>query len=371
MKKILFITNKAPHYRIPLFNELAKKLNIKFIFTHENKKIPGLKADYELIKGIGYKKYKIHPGLIKIIKEYKPSKVVLLPPDPLHLIDNVILSRFLMKNKIPYVLYAGAWEYKEKLLRHKINERLILKILKNAEKCLAYGTRTERWLLKLGVKKNKIIKVYNINPNIYLNLKKSKRKLKKFKNKLVILYVGRIIKRKGINYLINAFSQIKEKNTVLVIVGGGDFYNLGEKSLEKSLKKKVKIFEKEKRVFFEGEKKPEEIQKYYLSSDIFVIPSITKKIGEPWGHVVEEALSFGLPIITTDAVGATEDLIKDGGNGFIVPEKNSEKLKEAIEKLIKNKKMREIMGKESLRIIKQKKFSFEEILKEWVKVLEK
>jgi len=367
--RIIFITNKCPPYRLPVFNELSKKLNIKFVFTHENKIINELRANYVLLKGIGFKKFKIHPEIIKIIKKEKPTKVVLLPPDPLHLIDNLILYKFCKKNNISYSLLVGRWEYKNIPLKQKLTEPIYKKILKRADKLIAYGTKSEEWLLKRGVKKSKIIKAYNINPEVYKNFSIKKKKLSEFKNKKVILYVGRLIKRKGIDYLIKAFSKVKDKNTLLVLVGGGDFYQLGAKSEEAKLKKLVQDLGIEKKVIFTGEVSPKRTQKYYQSADLFVLPSITLDVGEAWGHVVEEAMSFGLPVIATDAVGSAYDLIENGKNGFVVKEKNISELKKAIKKIISNKKLREKMGKESLKIIKQDKFSFESILEKWVKAL--
>lgn len=368
-KKILFIANKCPSYRIPLFNELSKRLNVKFIFTHEKKKIKDLNINYISLKGIGYKKFKINLELIKILKKEKPKKVVLLPPDPLHLIDNLILYLYVKMNNINYSILVGRWEYKEKPLKQKLTEKIHNFILRGADSCIAYGTKTEEWLLKNGVERKRIIKAYNINPHIYKNLNEKRKKTTEFKGKKIILYVGRLIKRKGVDYLIKAFKEIKDKNTILVLVGGGDFYKLGAKSEEFGLKKLIKKLDLENKVILTGQISYDETKKYYRSADIFVCPSITTKVGEAWGHVVEEAMSFGKPIITTDAVGAAYDLIENEKNGFIVPEKNSKELKKVIEKILNNKKLKEKMGKESLRIIKQKKFRFEEILKKWEKGL--
>jgi len=369
MTNIVFIMSKCPYYRIPLYNELSKHLDIKFIFTLEEQKIPGLKAPYILYKGFGYKKFRIHFGLKKILEKEKPKKVILFQPDPLQTIDNWHLSRYLTEKRIHYYLHIGRWEYKKTELKTRITNLLNIKLIKNSEKIFAYSTRTERWLLKLGINKKKIIKVYNINPYIYENFNKKIKTIPELKNKKIVLYVGRLIKRKGIDYLIKAFKKIQDKEAVLILVGGGDFYKLGAKSEETKLKKLVKELNLENQIIFTGQISPEKTKEYYANCDIFVCPSITKKVGEAWGHVVEEAMSFGKPIIVTDAVGAGEDLVQEGKNGFIVPEKNSEELKKAIEKILKNKKLKEKMGKESLRIIKQKKFSFEEIIKNWEKGL--
>ena len=264
---------------------------------------------------------------------------------------------------------VGRWEYKNIPLKQKLTEPIYKKILKKADKLVVYGTKSEEWLFDRGIEKSKIIKAYNINPEIYSNFKEKKKKLPELRNKKVILYVGRLIKRKGVDYLIKAFSKVKDKEAVLVLVGGGDFYKLGAKSEEAKLKELVKKLNLEDQVIFTGELSHQKTKEYYKSADIFVCPSITMDVGEAWGHVVEEAMSFGLPVITTDAVGAAYDLIEEGKNGFIVPEKDSENLEIKLEILLKDRVLRENMGKESFEIISSKKFSEKEILKNWVKAL--
>lgn len=363
-KKILFITNKAPSYRIPLFNELAKIFDIRFLFTHEKNRIDGLNVSYELLKGIGYKKFKIHFSLIKELKNKQYDQVVMLPPDPLHLIDNLLVYWILKKKKIPFTFYVGRWKYKNKPLKQILTEPIQKRMLRRSKSCICYGSKSRSWLISQGVAASKIFISYNINPKIYLNLKS----LNQSKNKKkTVLYVGRLIKRKGVDYLIKGFSKINNAN--LIIVGGGDFYKLEEKSIEHKLKQLVNDLNIQNKVSFVGEIHPEQAKNYYKNADLFVYPSVTESVGEAWGHAIEEAMSFGLPIITTDATGAEKDLIKEGINGFIVKEKNAEALYQAIKKIINSKKMIEKMGKMSKKIISQNKFSFNSIIKGFEKAL--
>ena len=69
------------------------------------------------------------------------------------------------------------------------------------------------------------------------------------------------------------------------------------------------------RVHFLGFHDWDELPGFYHASDVFVFPSRY----DGWGMVVNEALAAGLPVITTDAVGAAHDLVRDGENGFILP----------------------------------------------------
>ena len=100
-------------------------------------------------------------------------------------------------------------------------------------------------------------------------------------------------------------------------------------------------------VFFVGFKQKEELSQYYAISDLFVLPSTQ----EVWGLVLNEAVACGLPVITTDKVGASTDLIKDGVNGYVVESRNAEHLCDAMKKVLLDPEVRSRMGKASKEII--------------------
>lgn len=152
------------------------------------------------------------------------------------------------------------------------------------------------------------------------NIKKSK----KIDNKYNILFVGRIEKQKGIYELLNAFSEIKNKNLFLYIMG--PFMN-NEREI-RTLTKKLKI---SNRVKFLGMISGPEKYEYFSKSHLFVLPSYWE--GLPLS--VLEAMSFGLPIIATD-VGAIPEIIKKE-NGILIKPKNYNILKEKIITILKNK----------------------------------
>ena len=359
--KVLFITNKAPHYRVPIFNGLSKKLDIKFIFTHENERINGLQSKYELIPGIGWGKYLAHFGLKKVLRREKPSKVMMLPPDPLHIIDNLIAYNYCRKNNIPFFFFVERWSYKHIPLKDKLSNKIHQKLMVKAEKVFVSGKKSMEWVKSLGVKKERIIlapDASEIECNSYEveELRKKILKDNNLQDKKIILYVGRLISRKGLKYLISAFSKLNLSNISLLLVGGGDFYKLGERSVESKLKDQVNQLGLKKNVLFLGEVPHKDLPAYYLLADLFVYPSTTEKISEPWGLTLNEAMQFGLPLISTDAVGAAYDLIQDGKNGFMVKEKSVEELKKSIEKILKSNSLRIKMGKESKILVRKNSY---------------
>jgi glycosyltransferase involved in cell wall biosynthesis len=138
-----------------------------------------------------------------------------------------------------------------------------------------------------------------------------------------------------LKYLLEAFSSLTDSNAVLVVVGAG--------SQREKLAQMVSDYGLNKRVRFLGYVSPEETIVCYAVAYIFVLPSITTPVfKEPWGLVVNEAFNQGVPIVATDAVGAAVGgLVKNGRNGFVVPEQDSQSLSKAIHTLLNDYALRE------------------------------
>ena len=167
------------------------------------------------------------------------------------------------------------------------------------------------------------------------------------KAKKVILYFGRLIKRKGVDYLIRAFAKLAREynDVVLIIAGEGD-----EKRNLQDLCRELNIYDK---VHFTGFVKEEDKAMYFIACDVFVCPSVTLGMPEIWGIVVNEAMSVGKPVIATTAVGSAYDLVKNGINGFIVPERDIDALYRAMKLILGNNALMIRMGKESRKIIEK------------------
>ena len=116
------------------------------------------------------------------------------------------------------------------------------------------------------------------------------------------LFVGRLVSHKNVEHLIQQFNIVfSDKDAILNIIGDGD---QGKYLIDKYTSEKV---------IFKGKKFNQELVAEYLNASCFVCPSLF----EPWGLVVNEALSSGLPVIASKEVGACFDLIKCKETGFI------------------------------------------------------
>lgn len=168
-----------------------------------------------------------------------------------------------------------------------------------------------------------------------------------FKGKNLILCVSQVIKRKGIDILANAACMIEDKASQIYVVGGSKPEELPETPMLK----------------FVSFKTGEKLHDYYRAADIFVLP--TRE--DIWGLVINEAMAYGLPVITTERCGAGRELIKNGSNGYIVAVGSSEGIANSINDLLRNSGRKSEFGKRALRAIHS--YTVEEMAAKHMKIL--
>jgi len=179
-----------------------------------------------------------------------------------------------------------------------------------------------------------------------------------------ILFIGRLVEKKGVNYLLEAMAQLKEEGIKvhLSIAGDGQLKNqLAEQAKQLDLLGKS--------VEFLGYLHDKSKQAAINSAGIVVVPSINTKSGDSEGLPVAvlEALSFGKICIASDASGA-EDCIKDDINGFIVPEKDPDALAAKIKTVLKSPAS-ELLKIRSNAMQSAQKFTWHKIAQEHIEFL--
>lgn len=180
--------------------------------------------------------------------------------------------------------------------------------------------------------------------------------------KKVILYVGKLTEKKGVEFLIKAMKEVSLKITdvQLIIVGGGP--------LEKKLTNMTKELNLEKSIIFLGMMNHNQVINYYALSDVVVVPSIIDEHGETEGMpaVVVEAMSAGNPVVASNVSGIA-DVVKDGYNGFLTAPKNPQDIAKKIIEIFKTGKVKR-MRKSALETAK--KYDWEIIGKRYKKVID-
>lgn len=152
-------------------------------------------------------------------------------------------------------------------------------------------------------------------------------------NKQVVLFVGRLIPRKGLTYLIEAAKNVVKENveTVFVIVGNGPLKN--------QVVAQVNLLNLSRNFMFLGDVKDRDLPLVYGCADVFVLPSIQ----EGQGIALLEAEASAKPVVAFNVTGIRE-AVADGNSGFLIEKGNSRMLGKAILELLSNQPLRERMG---------------------------
>lgn len=152
--------------------------------------------------------------------------------------------------------------------------------------------------------------------------------------KLNILFVGRLEKRKGLDYLLEAYRWVKQEipNSRLIIVGPG--IRLRHKYEKKIMRSGLKD------VVFIGYAAYRELPRYYKTADIVCSPATGR---ESFGIVLLEAMAVGKPIVASNIEGYG-GILTDSAEGLLVPPRNVEKLAQALISLMTDKSLRQQMG---------------------------
>jgi glycosyltransferase involved in cell wall biosynthesis len=152
-------------------------------------------------------------------------------------------------------------------------------------------------------------------------------------DELLVLFVGRLEREKGIEVLLEAWHQARLGGKArLVFAGHGPLA--------------AAISDAGEDVRTLGQVDPRDLPALYAACDLLVVPSIrTRTFLEPWGLVVNEAMLQGTPVMASDAVGAAAgDLVRDGQTGITVPAGDADALAGRLEELARAPELRRSLG---------------------------
>lgn len=215
--------------------------------------------------------------------------------------------------------------------------------LKETDKFIAITDTARDVLIKEGADPGKIIRAdIGINLSFFKPKKTAEYKYLKKNNNIKLLVVSRLVEEKGISEIMDNFFLLKRKydNIELVIVGTGP--------LKEELEAKAETSEFRNCIYFLGRVEYEKMVDIYNLCDIFVhYPKGSRTWIEQFGFVLTEAMGCGLPIVALDR-GSIREVVKDGG--LVVNEKE---FPEALEKLIKNEKLRADVGLRALGVVRK------------------
>jgi len=152
--------------------------------------------------------------------------------------------------------------------------------------------------------------------------------------KFTFLFVGRIVRDKGINELCEAFDRLLQEDPAvrLLLVGWR------EDGLDPVSESTTNMIDSNPAIIFVGEKHGNDLLAYYAASDCFVFPSYR----EGFPNTVLEAGAMALPCVVTDINGSRE-IIVEGENGLIIPPRDTEALLQAMRRMKEDRRLRSYM----------------------------
>ncbi|WP_162685836.1 glycosyltransferase family 4 protein [Methanosphaera sp. BMS] len=360
--KILFIHNTLMWYRMEFFKLVNERYDLELVFSHMQviKDIYDGSADSNIrsLEDVNVEildnRHGFARGLIsKLFGDY--DVVIGGSWDSVQeLVESLFILIIAKLRRKKFIIWREDWDWpRNSSIKQKVLDVFIRLLTKSADAILVPGSLHREYFEKFTDED----RIY-IMPNVS-NISSDIKKIDKKDNRQ-ILYVGRLIKRKGVIYLIKAFDLLKEKigDASLIIIGDGQ-----EEVNLKEYVRKNKIED----VTFTGKVDNDELKNYYINCNLVVVPSVNYQMGDPWVFVLNEAMYYNNPMIVTDAVGASKDMIRD--NGFIVEEKNVNQLYEAMLRIIGDYDLQRSMSENSYNIIKDE-YQYSNMINSFVECVE-
>lgn len=274
---------------------------------------------YNIEKG---KKIPFTRGLLKEIRKIKPN--VLITEGFFQWTPLLVLYSFIFRKPL-FMGYERTPHTERncgiiKKIHRKITNLFISGYLVN-------GSETEKYLLSLGVSKDKIHiggmsadskGLISAISRFYQNDRNDFKSRYNANKGLVYLFSGQIVKRKGVKYLLEAWVKHTEvyPDDKLILIGIGDLYD--------TFKDEYKDC---KSIYLEGRIEYDNVYKYYAIADVFILPTIE----DNWSLVVPEAMACGLPVATSIYNGCYPELVKKDVNGFVFDTFKQETILESLD----------------------------------------
>lgn len=354
--EILYLTNIPSPYVVDFLNELGKKADVVAVFerltsSERDKSWGTFKAEhftYRVLRGIHYDVDKsICPSVICILKKNQNRKIILSNPATL---TGIIAIAWLKQNHVPYALQVEGGVPKN---GQGIKERIKKYCFSGASHYFSSGKKTDEYLTFYGAEPEKIsrypftsISGENVIPAVKPHdAKVELRSLLGIEGEFVVIAVGQFIRRKGFDVLIDSLGRC-DKRISAYIVGGSptkEYITLCQKwNLDN--------------VHFVDFQIKETLLKWMEAADLFVMPTRY----DIWGLVVNEAMSQGLPVVSSDACVAGYEMIENWKNGVLFRNEDVAALSDIIIKIYSDNELLEEMSNGALNTARE--YTFEKMV---------
>lgn len=340
--RVLFCTNLPSPYRVAFFNKLGSHCELTVCYERRNaanrdakwqaEQAGNFREVYLPLKPMG-EESGVGNAMRRFIRDNPFDRVILSNYNSPACMEAIAWCRL---KKIPYCMeYDGGLFKRDRLPLRLLKQWLLKPAQTHYSTCDGHIS----YLKSLGIDSRRIVKYpfssltqqdMEQNAPCSPQQKAALRQQLGIKEQVVVLAVGQFIHRKGFDVLLESARWLP---------GSIGVYFVGGEPTEEYLR-----LQKEyglNNVHFVGFRGKQQLAKYYSSADVFVLP--TRQ--DVWGLVINEAMSFGLPVITTDHCAAGLELIQNGINGYVLPVDDVQALADTLCGLCANPKTIEAMGR--------------------------
>lgn len=219
----------------------------------------------------------------------------------------------------------GNWQYQWLIDREREE-------FEKADYILCCGSLAKKTIVENGCDESKIIS-NNLGCDLSMFFPEEKKD-----DTFRVIFCGAINPQKGLHYLVRAYSELNLNNAELWMIGAEE----NDPKFNQIIKKYSN-----KSVMYKGSFPQKKLQELYVQGSVLVLPSLS----DGWGLVVLQAMACGIPVIVTDMTGAHE-VVEDGVNGFVIPSRSSDAIKDKLLILYENHELLTSMGKKAVNTVK-------------------
>jgi glycosyltransferase involved in cell wall biosynthesis len=232
------------------------------------------------------------------------------------------------RRRIPFILWTSLWAH-PRTAAHALSWPATRHLYRHADAVVTYGAHVTRYVRRYRT--GPVLEAPQaVSPDLFAPVSEPARAEARARlggGDFVLLFVGRLVREKGVQLLLEAWRAADIEHGRLALVGDGPLRKLAGASAIGPIPR-------------------EQLPPLYAAADAVVLPSVrTATFLEPWGLVVNEAMHMGTPVIASDAVGAAAGgLVRDGRNGFVVEAGDADALASRIQVLATGAELRSALG---------------------------
>ena len=346
--KLAIVVTHPVQYAAPVFQMLAKKVELKVFYTAEegndyDKEFKReIHWDIPLLSGYSYE-WIIDRTRIEQVSIYQPECLLIFGWAPK---GHLQLLRY-FKNKVK-IVFRGDSTLLKKLpwWKEKLKELALTWVYHHVNDAIYVGTHNKAYFLKYGLKEKQLTFAPHAIDNDRFSFQQTASSLVREKLGLsttatLVLFAGKFNDNKNVLGLLRAFIGISAQNTHLLFVGSG--------ILEAQLKREA---QQHQNIHFLPFQNQQAMPGIYQACDLFCLPSKS----ETWGLSINEAMACSKAVLVSDQCGAASDLVT-AGNGRIFKSNKIEDLNKQLDYLLRHPLFLKEAGQRSFEIIRHWNFN--------------